>query len=92
VFAMAPEIANGFYQAYAAHDDARREELLRGFYRPLVALRDQVPGYAVSLIKAGVRMDGLPVGGVRAPLVDPTPEHEAALADLLARGRELVRA
>ena len=55
-----------------------------------MALRDQVPGYAVSLIKAGVRLGGLPVGGVRAPLVDPTPEQEAALADLLARGRELV--
>lgn len=92
VFAMAPEIANGFYAAYTAGDDARREELLRGFYRPLVALRDQVPGYAVSLIKAGVRQSGLPVGGVRAPLLDPSPEHETALANLLARGRELVRA
>ena len=92
VFAMAPEIATGFYTAYAAGDDRRREELLRGFYRPLVALRDQVPGYAVSLIKAGVRQGGLPAGGVRAPLVDPSPEHEAALADLLAQGRELVGA
>ena len=90
VFAMAPEIANAFYAAYAADDDDRREELLRGFYRPLVELRDQVPGYAVSLIKAGVRQGGLPVGGVRAPLLDPTPEHEAALADLLARGRALL--
>jgi 5-dehydro-4-deoxyglucarate dehydratase len=92
VFAMAPEIANGFYAAYTDGDEARREELLREFYRPLVALRDQVPGYAVSLIKAGVRLGGLPVGGVRAPLVDPTPEHERALAELLARGRELVGA
>jgi 5-dehydro-4-deoxyglucarate dehydratase len=92
VFAMSPEIANGFYAAYTGGDDARREELLRGFYRPLVTLRDQVPGYAVSLIKAGVRLAGLPVGGVRPPLVDPTPEHEQALADLLARGRELVGA
>jgi 5-dehydro-4-deoxyglucarate dehydratase len=90
VFAMAPEIANAFYAAYVDGDDDRREELLRGFYRPLVELRDQVPGYAVSLIKAGVRQGGLPVGGVRAPLVDPTPEHEAALAELLARGRALL--
>jgi 5-dehydro-4-deoxyglucarate dehydratase len=92
VFAMAPEIANGFYAAYVGNDETRREELLREFFRPLVALRDQVPGYAVSLIKAGVRLGGLPAGGVRAPLVDPTPEHERALAVLLVRGRELVGA
>jgi 5-dehydro-4-deoxyglucarate dehydratase len=89
VFAMAPDVADGFYSAYVGGDDPARERLLRDFYRPLVALRDQVPGYAVSLIKAGVRQGGLPVGGVRAPLLDPTPEHEARLADLLARAREL---
>ena len=48
-----------------------------------------MPGYAVALVKAGVRQGGLPVGGVRAPLLDPTPEHEARLADLLAHAREL---
>jgi 5-dehydro-4-deoxyglucarate dehydratase len=89
VFAMAPDIANAFYAAYVAHDDSARERLLREFYRPLVALRDEVPGYAVALVKAGVRQGGLPVGGVRAPLLDPTPAHEARLADLLAHAREL---
>jgi len=92
VFAMAPDIANAFYAAYIAGDDATRERLLREFYRPLVALRDQVPGYAVALVKAGVRLGGLPVGGVRAPLLDPTPEHEARLAELLAHARELTAA
>jgi 5-dehydro-4-deoxyglucarate dehydratase len=89
VFAMAPDIANAFYAAYVAGDEVARERLLREFYRPLVALRDQVPGYAVALVKAGVRLGGLPVGGVRAPLLDPTPEHEARLAELLAHAREL---
>lgn len=89
VFAMAPDIANAFYAAYTSGDDPARERLLREFYQPLVALRDLVPGYAVALVKAGVRLGGLPVGGVRAPLSDPTPEHEARLADLLSHAREL---
>lgn len=89
VFAMAPKIANAFYAAYTAGDEERREFWLNEFYRPLVSLRDKVPGYAVALIKAGVRMGGLPVGGVRPPLLDPTSEHEAELRRLLDRGAEL---
>jgi 5-dehydro-4-deoxyglucarate dehydratase len=92
VFAMAPDIATAFYAAYVGGDEAGRERLLQEFYRPLVALRDQVPGYAVALIKAGVRQGGLPVGGVRAPLLDPTPEHETRLAELLAHARQLTAA
>lgn len=91
-FAMAPEVANAHYRAYAAGDEARRRELLERFYRPLVALRDAVPGYGVSLVKAGVRLGGLPVGGVRPPLVDPSPEHLAELERILAVGAELAAA
>lgn len=89
VFAMAPSVANAYYRALEAGDEGRRRELLDGFFRPLVALRDAVPGYAVSLIKAGVRLGGLEVGGVRPPLVDPRPEHLAELERILAVGREL---
>ncbi len=89
-FAMAPEVANAYYRAYIEGDEARRRELLDGFYAPLVALRDETPGFGVSLVKAGLRLGGTPVGGVRAPLVDPTPAQEARLADILAAGRALV--
>ncbi|GAB3744696.1 5-dehydro-4-deoxyglucarate dehydratase [Microlunatus parietis] len=89
-FAMAPELATAFYTALADGDEPRRLELLAGFYEPLVALRDKVPGYAVSLIKAGVVAGGLAVGGVRPPLIDPTAEDLAALKEILARGRDLV--
>jgi 5-dehydro-4-deoxyglucarate dehydratase len=71
-------------------DEPRRRELLDRFFRPLVALRDAVPGYGVSLIKAGVRLGGLEVGGVRPPLIDPRPEHLAELERILAVGRELI--
>lgn len=90
VFAMAPEIANAWFDAYTAGDEPWLDTLTEEFYAPLVRLRDTTPGYAVSLIKAGLVLGGLPVGGVRPPLVDPPAEHRERLAALLARGRELV--
>ncbi len=92
VFAMAPDIATAFYRAYRADDTATQHRLLDGFYRPLVALRDETPGFAVSLIKAGLRLAGAQVGSVRAPLIDPTPEQEQRLGRLLATGRSLLAA
>jgi 5-dehydro-4-deoxyglucarate dehydratase len=88
-FAMAPEIANAYYDAYAGGDEARRQALLDGFYAPLVRLRDQTPGFGVSLIKAGLRLNGLAVGPVRPPLVDPTEDQLVELKAILAKGHEL---
>lgn len=87
VFAMAPDIATGYLHALRGGDEATRLALLDAFYLPFTELRDETPGFAVALVKAGVRLEGLPVGGVRPPLVDPTPAQEARLAALLARGR-----
>ncbi|MFJ9738469.1 5-dehydro-4-deoxyglucarate dehydratase [Streptomyces sp. NPDC101166] len=92
VFAFAPEIALAFHRALADADEARVNTLLDEFYGPLVALRDEVPGYAVSLVKAGVTLRGLDAGGVRAPLVDPTPDHVARLAELIDHGLEVAAA
>lgn len=89
-FAMIPDVANAYYRAYSDGDDVRRLALVDGFYAPLVALRDETPGFGVSLIKAGLRLSGLPVGSVRAPLVDPTPAQEERLAGILAAGRALL--
>lgn len=86
-FAFAPDIALGFYDALERGDDVVLERLLGEFYGPLVRLRDQVPGYAVSLIKAGLRLEGLAVGSVRPPLIDPTPAHIETLAQIIAAGR-----
>ncbi|MCL2515653.1 MAG: 5-dehydro-4-deoxyglucarate dehydratase [Microbacteriaceae bacterium] len=90
VFAMAPEIANGFYAAYRDGDSARQQLFLDRFYVPLVRLRDETPGFAVALVKAGVRLGGLAAGGVRPPLTDPTAEQTARLEALLAAGRALL--
>ncbi|MFD1146259.1 5-dehydro-4-deoxyglucarate dehydratase [Saccharothrix hoggarensis] len=89
VFCFAPEISLGFYHAVRAGDDALVTRYLTEFYKPLVELRDRVPGYAVALVKAAVRATGLDVGGVRPPLLDPTPEHLAELEKIVAAGRSL---
>jgi 5-dehydro-4-deoxyglucarate dehydratase len=86
VFAFAPEIALAFFKAVTSGDEVTVRRLLTDFYMPLVELRDLVPGYAVSLVKAGVRLRGLDVGGVRAPLVDPADEHVRMLEALIAKG------
>ncbi|MFF7329420.1 5-dehydro-4-deoxyglucarate dehydratase [Streptomyces sp. NPDC008150] len=90
VFCFAPEIAVAFHRALATGDDATARRLLDGFYRPFVELRDQGRGYAVSLVKAGVRLRGLDVGEVRPPLAEPAGEHVKQLAELIDRGLALV--
>jgi 5-dehydro-4-deoxyglucarate dehydratase len=83
VFCFAPEIAIAYYAALEDGDHDTVELLADEFFYPLVAIRDRVPGYAVSLVKAGVRLRGLDVGGVRAPLVDPTPQDVRELDQLI---------
>ncbi|MEU7047235.1 5-dehydro-4-deoxyglucarate dehydratase [Streptomyces eurythermus] len=85
-FCFAPETALAFHRALTTGDDELVRRLLAGFFHPLVALRERVPGYAVALVKAGVRLRGLDVGGVRPPLTDPTPGHLAELEEIIARG------
>jgi 5-dehydro-4-deoxyglucarate dehydratase len=92
VHAFAPEIANAFFAALRDGDDGTVEKLLRDFYLPLVELRDRVPGYAVSLVKAAARLRGCPVGPVRAPLTDPSAADLADLTTLLTTGLDLVGA
>ena len=92
VHAFAPEIANAFFTALRDGDDGTVEKLLRDFYVPLVELRDRVPGYAVSLVKAAARLRGRPVGPVRAPLTVPSAADLADLERLLASGLDLVGA
>ncbi|WP_026877637.1 5-dehydro-4-deoxyglucarate dehydratase [Jiangella gansuensis] len=83
VFCFAPQLSVAFHRAISTGDEARRTRLLAEFFQPLVELRDQVPGYAVALVKAGVRLRGLDVGGVRPPLVDPSEAHLARLRELI---------
>ncbi|MFF1305550.1 5-dehydro-4-deoxyglucarate dehydratase [Streptomyces sp. NPDC058307] len=90
VFCFAPEIALAFHRALIDGDRATADRLLDGFYRPFVELRARGRGYAVSLVKAGVRMRGLDVGEVRPPMHEPDEDHVKQLAQLTERGYALL--
>jgi 5-dehydro-4-deoxyglucarate dehydratase len=90
VFCFVPEIARAFYDALRTGDDTTANRLLDGFYRPFVELRAQGRGYAVALVKAGVRLRGLDVGEVRPPLHEPSEDHVKQLAQLIERGYALL--
>ncbi|MEU4468829.1 5-dehydro-4-deoxyglucarate dehydratase [Streptomyces sp. NPDC024017] len=90
VFCFAPEIALAFHQALRTGDDATVQKLLDGFYGPFVELRAQGRGYAVALVKAGVRLRGLDVGEVRPPLHEPSEDHVKQLAEVIERGYALL--
>ncbi|MFI7014991.1 5-dehydro-4-deoxyglucarate dehydratase [Streptomyces sp. NPDC050164] len=90
VFCFAPEIALAFHRALRNGDEGTVEKLLDGFYRPFVELRAQGRGYAVALVKAGVRLRGLDVGEVRPPLHEPTEDHVKQLAEVIERGYALL--
>jgi 5-dehydro-4-deoxyglucarate dehydratase len=89
-FAFAPELALAFYQALETGNEPLIAALLREFFHPLVRLRDKVPGYAVSLIKAGVTLEGIDVGAVRPPLIMPSADDVAELRAIIASGRAVL--
>jgi 5-dehydro-4-deoxyglucarate dehydratase len=91
-FCFAPEVSLAFYQALQAGDDAAVHKLLSVFYHPFTRLRRKVPGYAVALVKAGVRLRGLDVGGVRPPLTDPSAQHLEELRRIIDAGLTTVAA
>lgn len=89
-FAFAPELSLAFYQALESGNEPLTAALLREFFHPLVRLRDTVPGYAVSLIKAGVALEGIDAGAVRPPLVMPSADDIDELRAIIAAGRAVL--
>jgi 5-dehydro-4-deoxyglucarate dehydratase len=92
VLCFVPEIASAFFTAVERGDEETVRTLLTEFYLPFAELRETTPGYAVSLVKAGARLNGLKMGPVRPPLRDVTPEHLAQLEEIIARGRTALSA
>ncbi len=85
VFNFIPRTAMDFYNAHAAGDDATCNRLIRDFFLPYIALRNQGEGYAVSIVKAGATLAGHSAGPVRPPLSDLKPAEVEQLAALMAR-------
>ncbi|WP_046668658.1 5-dehydro-4-deoxyglucarate dehydratase [Neorhizobium galegae] len=83
VFNFVPGLAVDFYMSLRAGNRARCEEILKDFFYPFMAIRNRRKGYAVSAIKAGVRLQGFDAGKVRPPLDDLTAEEEEMLLTLI---------
>ncbi|MCZ7865179.1 5-dehydro-4-deoxyglucarate dehydratase [Agrobacterium salinitolerans] len=83
VFNFVPGLANEFYAALRAGERATCERILVDFFYPFMAIRNRAKGYAVSAIKAGVRLQGFDAGPVRAPLKDLTNEEVGMLEALI---------
>lgn len=83
VFNFAPQLALDFYAAVRDDDTATTDRLLRAFFLPYIAIRNRRRGYAVSIVKAGLRAVGRDCGPVRAPLVDLGRREADELAALL---------
>ena len=91
VFNFVPRIARAFFTAIEAGNEAACQRLLDGFYVPFAELRDRVRGFAVALIKGGLLVTGRGCGGVRPPLIDPTPQQLEELRAIIDQGLALVR-
>ena len=85
IFNFMPRWALSFYRAVRANDQATVMAGLRGFLLPYVALRNRGRGYAVSIVKAGMRAIGRPAGPVRPPLMDLNEEEFEELKALIER-------
>jgi 5-dehydro-4-deoxyglucarate dehydratase len=83
VFNFLPSVALRFFQAVRIDDRETADRMLRDFFLPFVALRNRRRGYAVSIVKAGMRLVGWGAGPVRPPLADLAVPEEAELQALI---------
>lgn len=85
IFNFLPEFALAFYAAVRRRDAATVRRFLDEIVLPYAAIRDRQPGYAVSIVKAGMRLTGHSAGPVRPPLTDLDQDESASLAEIIAR-------
>jgi 5-dehydro-4-deoxyglucarate dehydratase len=83
IYNFMPEWALSFYDAVRAKDQAKVIKGLKEFVLPYIAIRNESKGYAVSIVKAGLRAVGRDPGPVRAPLTDLTEDQFARLKKLI---------
>ena len=84
IFNFLPEFAQNFYAAVRRRDHAVVYKELRDFVLPYIDIRNRHKGYAVSIVKAGMRAVGRPAGPVRTPLTDLDASEMDALSALIA--------
>jgi 5-dehydro-4-deoxyglucarate dehydratase len=85
VFNFIPKTAMEFYKAQADGDTQTTNRLIREFFLPYVALRNEGEGYAVSIVKAGAKLVGHSAGPVRPPLSELNAAQIATLDRLISK-------
>jgi 5-dehydro-4-deoxyglucarate dehydratase len=84
IFNFAPGFAQDFYTAVRQHNCSEVMTRLRRFVLPYTAIRRRRKGYAVSIVKAGMRAIARSAGPVRAPLTELEPGEMDELKRLIA--------
>ena len=84
IFNFLPKFAMDFYAAVRRRDHGYVAKELREFVIPYIEIRDRRKGYAVSIVKAGMKVIGRDAGPVRTPLTDLDEGELAALRALMA--------
>jgi 5-dehydro-4-deoxyglucarate dehydratase len=85
IYNFAPTWALEFYAAVRARDAATVYRKLDEFVLPYIEIRDRRAGYAVSIVKAGLRAIGRDAGPVRRPLADLTSDEYEELKTLVEK-------
>ena len=83
IFNFLPNFANDFYAAVRRRDHETIYKGLREFVLPYSRIRNRRKGYAVSIVKAGMKVVGRPAGAVRTPLLDLTDGEMQELTTLI---------
>ena len=83
VFNFVPKTAMQFFNALRVGEHSTTDRLLRSLFLPYVSLRNRRKGYAVSIVKSGLRVVGRSAGPVRPPLTDLTADEQGELARII---------
>lgn len=84
-----PHVSAIYYEALKSGDKNLAKEIYGDVILPIHRIRKQKKGYAVSLIKAGMKIVGLPVTtNVRAPIAPVEEEHYAQLKVIVEKALE----
>ncbi|SEA78556.1 5-dehydro-4-deoxyglucarate dehydratase [Thalassobacillus cyri] len=84
-----PHISRQFYEALLKGDKQSVNNIYEDVILPINRIRKKRKGYAVSLIKAGMEIVGLPVSrAVRPPIVEVEHEHYNELKAILKKALE----
>lgn len=85
MFNFVPEFALRFYDAVRRRDRETVDRYLGEFVLPYCDIRNRANGYAVSIVKAGMRAVGRPAGPVRPPLTDLDAGEQEMLGELIGK-------